>query len=274
MSSFIEAIENITPEIYENLKQAVELGKWGDGRKLTQEQKETCLAAMIAWEMKNLPEEERMVLLEPLQVYIEAQVNDHIENPRDDITNYLLNVEVEGNKLQMEHIFGTIVLILIAGIDTTWSAIGSSLWHLAQNEDDMSRLRNEPELMDTAIEEFLRFYAPVTMARKVVKDVEVSGCPMHAGDQTLVTFPAANHDPKEFDRADEFILDRENNRHVAFGAGIHRCAGSNLARMELRVAIEEWLAQIPEFHLTDGGEVTWAGGQVRGPRVLPVLTGR
>ena len=86
-----------------------------------------------------------------------------------------------------------------------------------------------------------------------------------------MNFPAANRDPAAFDRADEVILDRRDNRHVAFGSGIHRCAGSNLARMELRVALEEWLARVPVFHLDDAESVTWAGGQVRGPRRLSVV---
>jgi hypothetical protein len=129
----------------------------------------------------------------------------------------------------------------------------------------------EPEIMVFAIEELLRAYSPVTMARLVTEDVEFQGCPMHAGDKVLLSFPAANRDPEVFPDADKVIIDREQNRHVAFGVGIHRCAGSNLARMELRVAVEEWLAQIPEFHLEDGGEVTWAGGQVRGPRTVPVV---
>ena len=94
---------------------------------------------------------------------------------------------------------------------------------------------------------------------------------MQAGDKVLLNFPAANRDPEAFPDADVVRLDREHNRHVAFGAGIHRCAGSNLARMEMRVAMEEWLARIPEFHLDPGGEVMWAGGQVRGPRRVPVL---
>jgi cytochrome P450 len=86
-----------------------------------------------------------------------------------------------------------------------------------------------------------------------------------------MNFPAANRDPEVFERADEVVLDRAINRHVAFGAGIHRCAGSNLARMELTVALEEWLRRIPTFRLAEGADVTWAGGQVRGPRVLPVV---
>jgi cytochrome P450 len=145
------------------------------------------------------------------------------------------------------------------------------LWHLAQHPEHRRQLREQPDVWPMAIEELLRAYSPVTMARIVTEDVEFKGCPMHAGDKVLLSFPAANRDPSVFPDADKVIIDREHNRHVAFGAGIHRCAGSNLARMELRVAVEEWLAQIPEFHLEDGGEVTWAGGQVRGPRQLPVV---
>lgn len=94
---------------------------------------------------------------------------------------------------------------------------------------------------------------------------------MKAGDKVLLNFPAANRDPEVFKRADEVLIDRTENRHVAFGAGIHRCAGSNLARMELQVAIEEWLHRIPVFRLADDAEITWAGGQVRGPRHVPVV---
>jgi cytochrome P450 len=125
--------------------------------------------------------------------------------------------------------------------------------------------------MPTATEELLRAYSPVTMGRVVTQDVEVNGCPMHQGDKVLLNFPAANRDPAVFERADEVVLDRAHNRHLAFGAGIHRCAGSNLARMEVRVAIEEWLRAIPDFRIADGAEVEWAGGQVRGPRRVPVV---
>jgi len=93
---------------------------------------------------------------------------------------------------------------------------------------------------------------------------------MKAGDRILMAYPAANRDPRQFEHPDEVILDREHNRHVAFGSGIHRCAGSNLARLELRVALQVWLERIPEFSLVDPAAVTWAGGQVHGPRVCRV----
>ena len=175
--------------------------------------------------------------------------------------------------VEIEAAFG-IALPIIAGIDTTWSGIGASLWHLATYHDDRDRLVADPSLLPTAIEEFLRAYSPVTMARIATDDVEVAGCPIKAGDKVLMNFPGANRDPDVFDNPDQVILDRAQNRHVAFGAGIHRCAGSNLARMEMRVAVEVWLERIPEFRLADNAEVTWAGGQVRGPRQLPVRIGQ
>jgi hypothetical protein len=206
----------------------------------------------------------------PIEEYILSQVEDHIAHPRDDLTSYLLDVEIAGQKLAPEHIFGSIILILVAGIDTTWSAIGASLWHLASHPEDLARLVNEPDLMPVAVEEFLRFYAPVTMARMVKADHDFHGCPMKKDDWVLLGFPAANRDPDAFEKADEFIIDREINRHLAFGLGIHRCVGSNLARLELRVALEEFIKRYPTFELADPDAVTWAQGQVRGPRNLPL----
>ena len=164
-----------------------------------------------------------------------------------------------------------------AGIDTTWSAIGSGLWHFAQHPDQVARLVDSDDddlLWQTATEEVLRYYAPVSMARQVVRDVEVAGCPMRAGEQTLVNFPAANHDPDAFEAPEEFRLDRLRNRHVAFGMGIHRCVGSNLARLELLVALQEWLRAFPHYRLDPAKETSWANGQVRGPRTIPVLLHR
>jgi len=216
-------------------------------------------------------EERRTAAMEGLFTYFIAEVASRKENPGTDLLSELLQTEFEGAPIEDSIVLGTAALVLIAGVDTTWSAIGSSLWHLATHEEDRKRLVAEPELMPVAIEELLRAYSPVTMARLVTSDVEFQGCPMKTGDKLLMNFPAANRDPEVFEDADKVILDRQHNRHVAFGSGIHRCAGSNLARMELQVALEEWLRRIPEFRLAEGAEVMWAGGQVRGPRILPVV---
>lgn len=202
--------------------------------------------------------------------YLDARIAEHIREPRDDLTTFLLEAELDGQKLHPDHVRGTIVLLMIAGIDTTWSAIGASLWHLAQHPEDRRRLATEPDLMTTAVEELLRAFAPVTMARMVAEDFEFQGCPFRDGDWVLLPFPSANRDPDEFPDADRVVLDRAVNRHSAFGLGIHRCLGSNLARMELRVALEEWIARYPDFALADPAKVTWSAGQVRGPRTIPV----
>ena len=187
----------------------------------------------------------------------------------DDILTMLLEAETD-QPMTDEHLLGTCFLLLIAGIDTTWSNIGSALLHLATHPEDQQRLRDEPDLMPMAVEEFLRFYSPVTMARYVTEDTEFNGCPMQEGDKVLMAFPAGNHDPAMFEDADRFIIDRAKNRHFAFGSGIHRCLGSNLARMEIRVAVEVFLERIPTFELADPDAVFWNGGQVRGPRRVPI----
>ena len=228
----------------------------------------------LVLEEVDQPEEEREAAFAEMDAYMDAKIAEHIAHPRDDLTSFLIDAEIGGNKLPIEHVRGTMVLLMIAGIDTTWSAIGASLWHLAQHPQDRRRLATEPELMGTAVEELLRAYAPVTMARLVATDFDFHGHPFKEGDWLLLPFPAANRDPAVFENADRVLLGRAKNRHAAFGLGRHRCLGSSLARMELRVALEEWLARYPEFELADPSAVTWSAGQVRGPRTLPVTIGR
>jgi cytochrome P450 len=218
----------------------------------------------------NLPAEERIARISLLFDYLLEQIHDHLDKPREDLTTFLIDAELYGRKLEADHVAGTMALLLLAGIDTTWSAIGVSLWHLAKTAQDRERLIADPGLVPTAVEEFLRAYAPVTMARLVKNDMHWHGVDMKAEDWILLSFPAANRDPAQFDRAGEVVIDREINRHAAFGLGIHRCVGSHLARMELRVALEVWLERIPWFTLADPSGVTWSAGQIRGPRTLPL----
>jgi cytochrome P450 len=218
----------------------------------------------------NLPPEDRIAAMSSLFDYLLAQIHDHLDHPRADLTTYLIDAELYGRKLDPAHVAGAMALLLIAGIDTTWSAIGASLWHLAGNPADRARLVADRGLLPTAMEEFLRAYAPVTMARLVKDDMQWHGADMKAEDWILLSFPAANRDPAQFEQAGEIVIDREVNRHAAFGLGIHRCVGSHLARMELRIALEVWLERIPEFSLDGSSTVTWSAGQIRGPRTLPL----
>jgi len=205
-----------------------------------------------------------------LDFYLTEKIAERRQNLGDDLISYLCQAEIDGMPLLDDHVKGTIALLIIAGIDTTWSAIGASIWHLAQHPEDRRRWVDDPSVQPFAIEEFLRFYAPVTMARLVSEPTDIGGCPVAKDDWVLLPFPAANRDPEQFEQADEFVIDRARNRHSAFGLGIHRCVGSNLARMELTVAIEEWMERFPEFELAAPESVRWSTGQVRGPRELPL----
>ena len=172
----------------------------GDGRHARAPQQDTALFAQFVEDVLgtvDLPPEERGERLRPLFDYLYDQVREHVDNPRDDLTTHLINAELYGQKLGPEHVVGTIVLLLIAGIDTTWSAIGASLWHLAGHRADRERLVASPDALSTAMEEFLRAYAPVTMARLVKEDLHFGDVDMKAEDWILLSFPAANRDPAQ-----------------------------------------------------------------------------
>ena len=234
----------------------------------------------IKWihEILELGIKDQAILMQAVQEmgeYFAGHIEHRKKHPTDDLISTLMNArDKNGQPLSDVHVLGSLRLLLIAGIDTTWSAIGASLWHLAKTPADRERLVAEPELLPSAIEEFLRAYSPVTMAREVMKETTISGCPVKPGNMLLLSFPAANRDPAVFPDADKVVIDRKQNPHAAFGLGIHRCVGSNLARMEMTVAIEEWLKRIPDFTLDPAGKVTWSEGTVRGPRQLPVLFGK
>ena len=178
--------------------------------------------------------------------------------------------DLDGDKLDDCKVIGVCSLLLVAGVDTTWSSISAALLRFATHPADQARIRAEPELLPSAVEELLRFHSPVTAGRKVTEPVSVGGVEMQPGDKVPLNFPGANRDPAAFDRPDEVIPGRKRNRHLAFGLGIHRCAGSDLARMEMQVALRVWFGRIAEFELADPDAVTWTGGQIRGPRTVPV----
>lgn len=195
------------------------------------------------------------------------------QSPGDDFVSYLFQQQVNDEPIDSEAMSKMLLLLLVAGIDTTWSALGSSFLHLATHADDRRRLVEDPSLIPVATEEFLRAYAPVVVARIATTDSELEGCPVQAGEWVMLNFPAANRDPALFEDPDEVIIDRVKNRHSAFGLGVHRCLGSNLARIEMHIAIEMLLERYPEFNLVEGSDPAWSPGTVRGPRSVPVILG-
>jgi cytochrome P450 len=180
---------------------------------------------------------------------------------RDDLLSHFLDAEMEGDRLSREDILDICFLFLIAGLDTVTATLDCMFAYLAQHPDQRRQLAEDPALIPNAIEEMLRWETPVmTVARVAVEETELAGCPVHAGDQIAVMIGSANTDEAEFPDADQVRFDREVNRHIAFGGGIHRCLGSNLARLELRVALREWHRRIPDYEVEPGHTLVYTPG--------------
>jgi cytochrome P450 len=188
--------------------------------------------------------------------------------PADDFMTFVTQAEVEGRKLTDHEVQAMSVLLFLAGLDTVAAAMGFDLYYLAQHPQQQALLRAEPKRIQLAAEEMLRAFPTVTPVRKATRDVELRGARIKAGD--LVACPAmtANRDPHEFAEPDAILLDREDNRHVAFAYGPHRCLGSHLARREIVIGLEEWLARIPPFRLQADAPPVTHGGFVFGVKNL------
>jgi cytochrome P450 len=169
------------------------------------------------------------------------------KDPDVDMVTYLLKARIDGEPISQDYLLSMLVTLVLAGLDTTKSQLGYNFFHLATHPDDRQRLVDNPQLIPSAIEELLRYYAFVPPARKLTKDVEYEGCPMKKDQMVLMPMWTATRDSRVFDDADQVVLDRQPNRHIAFGAGPHRCAGAHLARRELLIAMEEWHKRIPEY---------------------------
>jgi len=213
----------------------------------------------------GLPPDEQMRIRQETGTEIYAYFNDILDqrqrSPEADILTGFLGAEVDGQKLSREEILDICFLFLIAGLDTVTDSLTCMFAFLAQNPSPRRQIVDDPAVIPKAVEEMLRWETPVAgTARLATADSDVSGCPVPAGSLVFVCIGAANVDPAEFDDAAEVRFDREVNRHLAFGGGVHRCLGSHLARRELRIALREWHRRIPEYELQPGLELEYPPG--------------
>jgi cytochrome P450 len=200
-----------------------------------------------------LKEEGRAAHLE-LLTYARQLVKDRLDKPRapdSDMIAALLNGKVAGQPIDEETVAGVIRLLISAGHNSTTSGLGNALLYLAEHPDDQERLRQNPGQIPLAIEELLRYETPVqSMPRYVTKDTVLGGRALHSGERVDLMFGSANRDEAVFENADQCVLSRKPNRHIAFGHGIHSCLGAPVARMEMRVALEELLRRTKSFQAT------------------------
>lgn len=202
-----------------------------------------------------------------VEAYLDALIADRKAEPRDDFIGMLLQAEVDGHRLTDIEVRGFAVLMLLAGYETTSGAMSLSLLYLAQHPDQRAQLFADPAALGhTAVNELLRYFSPVQVfCRNAARDLDLYGETVPEGDVVLLAYGAANHDPRVFADPDRCILDRQPNRHVAFGHGHHLCLGANLARLELSIMIERVAELFPDFRLDPQHPPTWKPrGDIRG----------
>jgi cytochrome P450 len=205
--------------------------------------------------------------------YFGPLLDERADNPRDDLITTFLRAEIEGEKLTREEILDISFLFLIAGLDTVTASLDCMFAFLAQNPDHRRRIVDDPGVIPDAVEELLRWETPVAaVVRVATQDTELGGCPIEAGQMVTLMIGSANTDDVEFGDGDVVRFDRDPNRHLAFGGGIHRCLGSHLARQELRVALREWHRRYPDYSLKPGVDLAYSSG-VRSIEHFPMLLG-
>jgi len=207
-----------------------------------------------------------------LYAWIKAFVADRRDAPpRGDVVDGVVNATIDGRPITEDEVIGTVQLLILGGLETTAGALGQMLNRLCAEPGIPAQLRANPERIPAAVEELLRLDSPfIAVGRTAMADAVVGGERIGPGDKVLLYWASANRDEGEFADADRFDLDRARNRHFAFGVGPHRCAGSNLARLNLRIALEELVGRLDDLRLAEGAEVHWHSTLTRSPLALPI----
>ncbi|MGD9542118.1 MAG: cytochrome P450 [Methylocystis sp.] len=206
-----------------------------------------------------------------IATYLRQIIAERRAEPKDDLISYFISCKVFGRSPTDDELLGIVFLLFGGGVDTVAASLGFYFKHLADHPDVQDRLRADPALIPNAVEEFLRSFAIVTSTRRVVKDVHFKGVEMKAGDWVSISTQLACLDPDEFSSPLTVDIDRSPNRHQAFSFGVHRCVGSHLARREIAIALEEFLARIPRFRVADGDAVQLHGGNLMGVDKLQLV---
>jgi cytochrome P450 len=211
--------------------------------------------------------------MDALKTYMRDLIGQKRGQPTDDLLGELIRTEAQGEKLTEDELIAMVFLLLSAGHETTVNLIGNGVFTLLQHPEQMEQLKQHPALLPTAIEELLRYRGPVPAAtqRRAREDLELDGKLIRRGDPVIVLLASANHDTQIFDHAEELDITREENRHLAFGKGIHYCLGAPLARLEGHIAIGTLLRRMPNLHLSiEPQELVWKSGLIMGLSTLPV----
>jgi cytochrome P450 len=207
--------------------------------------------------------EERVAMVnetgQRIYAVLQEVIDERHADPRDDLISNFLSAEVDGRRLTDEDVLDICYLFFLAGLDTVTASLDCMIAFLAQHPDHRKQLADDPTVIPHAIEEMLRWESPVQgVVRITTCDTEISGCPVEAGSSVVAMIGSANTDDRAWDRSDTIDFHRPVNKHIAFGGGAHRCLGSHLARLELRIVLEEWHAAVPSYSLADGLQLSYS----------------
>jgi cytochrome P450 len=236
---------------------------------LPQDQMRQCLS----WEHGLLHEPNLDIVRQAtreVNAYLRAQCDERRRSPRDDLLSFAVRAEVDGHTFTDDEVTGVCFNLFVGGLDTVSTNMGLQFRHLAERPDHQATLRANPAMIPDAIDEFMRAYATIMNIRTCIKQTSIAGVTIRAGDRIMLPAFLAGRDPQAYPQPDEVILDRRP-RHVTFGSGIHLCLGMHLARREMRIAIEEFLAQIPPFEIAPGARIeSYLAGTIQ-PVALPLV---
>jgi len=231
------------------------------------------LPRFMAWEKRLLTSptaEERAGALRELLAYLREQITARRNDPAEDLITWAVNATVEGRPTTDDEIVGIVLLLYTAGLDTVTNSLSFVFRHLAENPELQASLREPGANLSRHVEEMLRLFSPATVQRIAGVDTTLGGVEVKAGDLVTVSTTGASRDPREFADADKLVPERNPNPHFAFGYGVHRCAGAQLARLDMKVALEEWLRRIPQFRLREGARPLYVGGAIMALDEVPL----
>jgi len=230
------------------------------------------VAQFLDWEHKLLHEPDPQEIIKATREvgdYLRHEIEDRRLIPREDLISFGVQIDKEGRTLSEDELLGFCFNLFLGGLDTVSTSMAWQFLHLAEHPDHQAMLRANPAMIPTAIDEMMRVYASVVTYRECLRETPMGGVTIMPGDKVVMATFLAGHDPEAYPDPDTVILDRAP-RHVNFGYGSHMCIGMHLARREMRIALEEFLAEIPEFSVAIDADITYYLAAVVQPIALPL----
>lgn len=237
---------------------------------LPQEKRDT----FVEWAMDLLHSNDRAIMgaaMQKISAYLKEVIAEKTVNPDDRVISRIVHAEVDGRPMSPPEIFGFVIFLFIGGLDTVFATLNNIWLWLARNPDRVQEMINDPDNIDSQVEELLRVWSVTFSGRMLAKDFEMRGVQMKKGDRVTAVLPACNFDPDVFPNPTEVNFHRPRRPILAFAGGVHSCMGAHLARLEIKVSLQEWLRRIPEFSLKEGAVIEYRPGGVVGPEEVPLV---